>query len=119
MSDKQRLGKHFENLSEDAKTYIESEIAYQKLDLYKKLINAVSLLLKFLVNSSILLLAFTFLFVGLSLLLGYILGYNFLGFLIISGVLFLITLIMVIFGKPLFERRVLKMFNSIFSDLKK
>ena len=86
---------------------------------WKFVLNAFICSIKFLVNSSILLLAFAFLFVGLSLFLGYILGYNFLGFLIISGVLFLITLTMVIFGKPLFERRVLKMFNSIFSDLKK
>jgi hypothetical protein len=118
MSDNKRLGKHLENLSEDAKIYIESEIAYQKLDLYKKLINATSLLLKFIVNSSILLLAFAFLFIGLSLLLGYLLGYYFVGFLIVSGMLFFITILMVAYGKPIFEKRVLKMFNSIFGDLK-
>jgi hypothetical protein len=117
MSDKKRLGQHFENLSEDAKTYIESEIAYHKLDFYKKLIKATSLLLKFLVNSTLLILAFSFLFVGLSLLLGYIIGYYFIGFLIISGFLFIVTTLMVIFGKPFFESRVLKIFNSIFSDL--
>ncbi len=116
MSDKKRLGQHINNLSDDAKTYIESEIAYQKLDFYRKLIKTTSLLMKFLVNSTLLILAFSFLFIGLSLLIGYLIGYYFVGFLIISGLLFFITLLMVIFGKPFFEKRVLKIFNSIFAE---
>ena len=119
MSDKKKLNKHFENLSEDAKIYIESEIAYYKLDTYKKLIKTTSLILKFIVNASLLILAFTFLFVGLSLLIGYILGYYFIGFLIISAVLFIITILMVIFARPLFDKRILKMYNAVFSDIKK
>lgn len=117
MSKQKKINEHFQNLSEDAQTYIESEIAYQKLDLFKKLVKATSLLLHYIINSSILLLAFAFLLIGLSLWLGYSLGYYFLGFLIVSGVLFIITVLMVIFAKPLFEKRVLKIFNEIFSDL--
>lgn len=117
MSEQKKLNEHFQNLSEDAQTYIESEIAYYKLDLFKKLLRVTSLILKYIINSSILLLAFAFLFIGLSLWIGYLLGYYFLGFLMISAILFVIAILMMIFARPLFEKKVLKIFNQIFSDL--
>lgn len=116
MPDKKKLSKHFENLSEDAKIYIESEIAYRKLEIYKKLIKATSLFFRTIFNSLLLLFAFAFLFIGLGLLIGYLIGYYFIGFLIISGFIFLVLIIMLLFGKSIFERKVLKLFNNIFSE---
>jgi len=116
MSDKKKLSEHFDNLSEDAKVYIESELAYYKLDIYKKSIKGTSFLLRFFVNSALILLSFTFFFVGISLLVGYLIGYYFLGFIIVSVLLFIFALIMKKYSKPLFEKRILKIFNYIFKD---
>ena len=116
MSDK-KLGQHLNNLSDDAKTYIKSEIAYYKLDAYKKLIKATSLILRIFVNSGILILVFAFLSVGLSLFLGKLLGFYYMGFLIVAGFYMLIYILMLIFGKSIIEKKVLKIYNQIFEDI--
>ena len=116
MSD-QKIGEHLNNLSDDAKTYIESEIAYYKLDAYKKLIKATSSLLKFVINAGIVLLIFAFLSIGLGLLLGKLIGYYYVGFFIIAGIYFIILLLILIFGKPFIEKSVLKIYNQIFEDI--
>lgn len=116
MSDK-KLGQHLNNLSDDTKTYIESEIAFYKLDAYKKLIKATSLILRFVLNQIILILMFLFISIGISLFLGNLLGYYYLGFLIIAGVYILIFLFLLIFGKPIIEKKVLKIYNLIFKDV--
>ncbi|NBC57381.1 MAG: hypothetical protein GVY05_03725 [Bacteroidetes bacterium] len=113
----QNMGKHLNNLSDDAKTYIESEIAYYKLDAYKKLIKATSSLLKFVINAGIVLLIFAFLSIGLGLLLGKLIGYYYVGFFIIAGIYFVILLLILIFGKPFIEKSVLKIYNQIFEDI--
>ncbi|MBS3738982.1 phage holin family protein [Mesohalobacter halotolerans] len=113
----QNMGEHLNNLSDDAKTYIESEIAYYKLDAYKKLIKATSSLLKFLINAGIVLLIFAFLSIGLGLLLGKLIGYYYVGFFIIAGIYFVILLLILIFGKPFIEKSVLKIYNQIFEDI--
>ena len=113
----QNMGEHLNNLSDDAKTYIESEVAYYKLDAYKKLIKATSSLLKFLINAGIVLLIFAFLSIGLGLLLGKLIGYYYVGFFIIAGIYFVILLLILIFGKPFIEKSVLKIYNQIFEDI--
>lgn len=116
MSDK-KLGQHLDNLSDDTKTYIKSEIAYFKLDAYKKLIKATSSLLRFFVSAGILLLIFAFLSIGLGLLLGKLIGYYSVGFFIIAGFYLLFLLLMIFIGKPLIEKFVLKIYNQIFEDI--
>lgn len=116
MSD-QKIGEHLNNLSDDAKTYIESEIAYYKLDAYKKLIKATSSLLKFIINAGIVLLIFAFLSIGLGLFLGKLIGLYYVGFFIIAGIYFIILFLMLIFGRPFIEKSVLKIYNRIFEDI--
>ncbi|MGX1025309.1 phage holin family protein [Flavobacterium sp. CS20] len=116
MSDK-KIGHHLSNLSDDAKTYIESEIAYYKLDAYKKLIKATSLLMSSIINAGIILLIFAFLSVGLGLFLGELFGYYYVGFLIIAGVYLIVLFLILIFGKSLIEKSVLKIYNQIFEDI--
>ncbi|RRO15015.1 phage holin family protein [Flavobacteriaceae bacterium 14752] len=117
MSDQKKIGQHLNNLSDDAKTYIESEIAYFKLDAYKKLIKATSALLRFVVNAGIVLLIFAFLSIGLGLLLGKLIGYYYVGFFIIAGIYFILLLIMIFFGKSFIQNSVLKIYNRIFEDI--
>ena len=116
MSDK-KLGQHLNNLSDDTKTYIESEIAFYKLDAYKKIIKATSSILRIVVNSGILILVFAFLSIGLSLFLGKMLGFYYQGFLIVAGIYIVILFLMLIFGKSIIEKSVLKIFNQIFEDI--
>jgi len=116
MSDK-KIGQHLNNLSDDAKTYIKSELAFYKLDAYKKLVKATVSLLKFVLNAGIVLLIFAFLSVGLALLLGKLIGYYSIGFFIIAGIYLIFLIAMLIFGKPFIERTVLKIYNQIFEDI--
>lgn len=116
MSDK-NISEHFDNLSDDAKSYIKSEIKYIKLDAYKKLIKATASLLKFIVNSGLVIMVFTFLSIGLAILIGYYIGYYSAGFFILAGVYLILLLLMLIFGKPFIERKVLRIYNKIFEDI--
>ena len=116
MSDK-KIGEHLNDLSDDAKTYIKSEIAFYKLDAYKKLIKATSSILKIVINSGILILVFAFLSIGLSLFLGRLLGLYYIGFLIVAGFYAIIFILMFIFGKPFIDKIVLRIYNKIFEDI--
>lgn len=117
MSDQKKIGQHLNNLSDDAKIYIKSEIAYYKLDAYKKLIKATSSLLGFVVKAGIVLLIFAFLSIGLGLLLGKLIGYYFVGFFVVAGIYFILLILMLLFGKPFIQRTVLKIYNRIFEDI--
>lgn len=114
---KEKIGNHIENLSNDVKVYLESEVAYYKLDAYKKLIKATSFLLRFVVLVSIFVVLLSFLSLALGLWLGEMFNHYYLGFFIIAGVYFLVFILLLIFGKRIFTSSVLKTFNHIFKDL--
>ena len=111
-----KIGQHLENLTEDAKKYIEAEIEYYKLDVYKKLIKASSGLIWLLIVSSLALLLFTFLCVGLSLFVGELLGSYYLGFFTISGVFLILLIVVILFSKPIIEEKTILFFNKLFKD---
>ena len=114
---KDKISKHFENLSNDVKVYLESEIEYYKLDAYKKLIKSTSFILRFIVITSVFLVLLSFLSLAVGLWLGELLNHYYLGFLIIAGVYFIIFIFLLIFGRSIITGRVLKMFNYIFKDI--
>lgn len=114
---KDKISKHFENLSNDAKVYLESELAYYKLDAYKKLIKATSFILRFIVIVSVFLVLLSFLSLALGLWLGEIFNHYYLGFLIIAGVYLILFILLLLFGKRFITGRVLKIFNHIFKDI--
>ncbi len=114
---KDKISKHFENLSNDAKSYLESELAYYKLDAYKKLIKATSFILSFIVIVSVFLVLLSFLSLAFGLWLGELLNHYYLGFLIIAGFYFVIFILLLLFGKQFITNRVLKIFNHIFEDI--
>jgi ABC-type sugar transport system permease subunit len=114
---KDKISKHFENLSNDAKVYLESEIAYYKLDAYKKLIKATSFILRFIVVTGVFIVLLSFLSLAVGLWLGELLNHYYLGFLIIAGVYLVLFIFLLIFGKPFITSRVLKIFNHIFKDI--
>jgi energy-coupling factor transporter transmembrane protein EcfT len=115
MSDK-KISQHFENLSEDAHKYIESEIAFYKLNAYKKAVKASSLLIRLLLIGALTLLLFSFLAIALGLLLGKMLGNYYFGFFIISGVFLIFLLVVFLFSKPFIERKTISLFNKILHE---
>jgi len=115
MSEK-KISQHFENLTEDAKKYIESEIAYYKLDFYKKSIIASSLLIRLLVAGAIALLCLTFLGMALALFLGMLIDNYYLSFLIVAGVFLLFFILILYFSKSSIERKTIAFFNKIFNS---
>jgi lipopolysaccharide export LptBFGC system permease protein LptF len=114
---KRKLGKHFEDLSEDAKDYIKSEIEYYKLDAYKKLIKSISFFLRFVVKVGIIVTLFAFLSIGLAFFLGEFFNHNYIGFFIVAGIYLITFIFIMLFGKPYFDNKVLKIFNNIFKDI--
>jgi len=115
MSEK-NISQHLENLSDDAKEYIKSEIAYYRLDVYKKFIKANSLLIRLLLLGALALMLFTFLAIALALFIGELIGSYYIGFFIISGAFLLLLLIVYLFSKPLIERKTIALFNKILND---
>ena len=114
---KKDISKHIDNLSEDAKAYIKSEIAYYKLDLYKKTIKSISYSLRFLLSVSILILLFVFLSISIGLVLGELFGHYFIGFLIVTGLYAIVFFISLKYGKKFIEGKILRLFNHIFEDV--
>ena len=115
MSEK-KISQHLENLSEDAKQYIKSEIAFYKLDIYKKFIKASSLLIRLLLIGALALLLFSFLAISIALLVGELMGSYYIGFFIISGVFLILFLLVYLFSKPTIERKTISFFNKILND---
>jgi len=114
---KDKLSKHFENLSNDAKVYLESELAYYKLDAYKKSIKAISFILRFIVITGVFLVLLSFLSIALSFWLGELLEHYYLGFLIVAGFYFVVFILLLLFGRQAITNSVLKMFNHVFKDI--
>ena len=114
---KKDLGKHFDDLSEDAKIYIKSEVEYYKLDAYKKLIKSTSFILRFIIKSGVIVILLSFLSIALALFIGEQFEHNYIGFIIIAGVYLIVFIFLSIFGKAVFNKWVLNIFNSIFKDI--
>lgn len=113
-----QFNKHVNDLSKDTKEYIESLIAFYKLDAYKKSAKGVSVLLRFVIFAGFFLLFFAFLLVGIALLVGNYLNSYYLGF--FSMALFNIILIILVstIGKKWIEKIVLSFFAEIFEDFR-
>lgn len=114
-----KFNQHVEDLSSDSKEYIESLIAYYKLDAYKKSAKSISALLRFFAFVGIFLLFFSFLLIGCALLLGEVLGNMYLGFFCMALLNLIIMLFIMTIGKKIIDKIVLAFLVEIFQDLKK
>ena len=112
-----KINEHVKNLSTDSQEYIESLIAYYKLDAFKKSAKAISALLRFIAFLAVFLLFFTFLMISASLLLGEIFDSNYLGFLCVAGINFILLVYILTIGKKLIDRIVLRFLSEIFSEV--
>lgn len=113
-----KFKQHVEDLSSDSKEYIESLIAYYKLDAYKKSAKAISALLRFFAFIGIFLLFFAFLLIGCALFVGELLGNLYLGFFCMAVLNLIIMLFILTIGKKLINKLVLTFLSEIFQDVK-
>lgn len=112
-----KFNQHVDNLSADTQEYLESLVAYYKLDAYKKSAKAISALLRFLAFTGIFLLFFAFLLIGFALLIGELLDNFYLGFFCMALLNLIILLFIATSGKKLIDKIVLSFFAEIFEDL--
>ncbi|GGE13205.1 phage holin family protein [Psychroflexus salis] len=114
-----KFNQHVDDLTKDTQDYIESVIAYYKLDAYKKSAKAISALIRFIAFVAIFVLFFAFLLIGVSLYLGDLLHNMYLGFFCVALFNLLIMLFILTKGRKLIDKVVLAFFSEIFSDIKK
>lgn len=111
------LTNHIDELNENFQEYVSSTIDYYKLDIFKKTTKISASVASVLILGAIFILFLAFISVGFSILIGKSLGSLSYGFFIISGVYFLLFLLMLIFGKAFFSKLLLrKMSKSAFND---
>lgn len=115
MSEK-NISQHLENLSDDAKNYIKSEIDFYKLDIYKKFVKVISLLVRLLILGILAFLLFSFLATGLAMLIGENIGSYYLGFFIVAGGFLILLILVYLFGKPAIDRKAISFLNNILND---
>lgn len=113
------ISENFKELSDAAQNYIEATIAYQKLDLYKKvMLAAVSTVHKVLVGFMALL-GFIFLSFGFAIYLGELLDSTYLGYLIMGLFYVLLCIVVLLTLKPRLEKILLqKSSGKWFSEFK-
>ncbi|MBB4118440.1 MAG: phage holin family protein [Mesonia hippocampi] len=110
------LNNNFKDLNEHTQNYIESLLAYYKLDIFKKTSQSAAMLVKLLCIGSLFLFFLAFTAFAFAFLIGAALDSYSAGFFIISGVFLLITILIYIFRKQLVDKVILKRFSTLFFD---
>lgn len=96
--------------------FIESNIEYYKLRLFKASMKTILTLINLIVFGSLFLFVLIFLSIGFALWIGYLIGHAFAGFLLVGAFFLLIFVLMLIFGKRFIEKKVLYHFSGIMAD---
>lgn len=96
--------------------FMESNIEYYKLRLFKATMKTVVSLVNLIIFGSLFLFVMIFLAIGFALWLGYLIGHSWAGFLIIGGFFLLLFVLMLLFGRKLIEGKILYHFSGIMHD---
>ncbi|MFD2698140.1 phage holin family protein [Mesonia sediminis] len=111
------LSDHINELNENIKNYIESQIAYYKLDIFKKMSRTSAMLVKLLVVGGIGLLFLSFFSVAIAILIGESIGALSLGYFIVAAFYALVVLYFLTLGKNFFDKLILqKLSKEFFND---
>ncbi|WP_070097865.1 phage holin family protein [Nonlabens marinus] len=111
------IKENFEDLSLTAQNYIESSIAYYRLDFFKKSMKVAIDSSHKLILAFFLLIALLFLSVALSIYLGDLVGNLALGYIIVGLFYIVITLLCAAFLKPVLRKIILRRASiSYFND---
>ncbi|RFN59189.1 phage holin family protein [Marixanthomonas ophiurae] len=111
-----RLNDNLHTISEKFQDYTTSTVEYYKLHFFKSSMKGAISLVNLLVFGSFFLFVLLFISIGVALYLGIVMESSFAGFLIVGGFYGLVTLFLVIFGKKLIERSLLKKFSALLYD---
>ena len=108
------ISEHINNVSDDAKKYLNSSLEYYKLDSFKKMMDGAVSLVNLMVSGSIFLIFILFISVGVAITIGESLGSLSYGYFIVAGIYLLLYIIYKLFGKPFITEIVLKKYSKVF-----
>lgn len=114
MSLLKNINKTSRQVVKSSENYINATKEYVELKTFQQISIAFSLLFKSLIIGSLLLLVFILLLIESVILLIDVLGSIHYALLLTAGIIFMITLLIYIFRKPLIESRVIKMVSKTF-----
>jgi len=110
----EEIKQNFEDIKQEAKSFIDSNVDYYQLWAFKITTKATSLVLKIFVLSLLLLLALLFLSFAAAFAIGSALESNTFGFLIIGGLYLLVCVLIYSFRRKLIDHLMIKKFSDIF-----
>lgn len=105
---------HIQDLTDNLRAYIDSSTEYYKLDLFKKIMKGAVSLVNLLVIGSIFLVFLMFISVAVAISIGESLDSMSSGYFIVSGFYLVVFILIVLFGKSLIRKNVLKKYSKIF-----
>ncbi len=110
----EEIKQNVEDIQENAKAYIESNIAYYKLWGFKVAMKSTTLALKFFLIAICLVVVLLFISVAGALALGTIFGNYPLGFLSVAGIYLILALLLFLVKDKIVEGPILEKFSEIF-----
>lgn len=111
------LGNVTENVkdvNENAKKYIDSSVDYYKLDLFKKVMKAITILAMSMLLGGIAFMAILILTFAIARDIGQLVGHIITGYYIMGGIYFILMILTYVFLKKPIEKVLLKTFSEIF-----
>jgi hypothetical protein len=110
----EELQENVEDIQENAKAYIESNIAYYKLWGFKVAMKSTTLIFKFALIAICLTIVLLFVSVAGALALGNLFGSYVLGFLTVAGIYLVLALLLFLIKDKIVEGPILEKFSEIF-----
>jgi ABC-type bacteriocin/lantibiotic exporter with double-glycine peptidase domain len=110
----EEIKENSEDLLEQAKSFLETNVSYYKLWLFKATMKSGSKLIQVVVLSFLLMIATLFLSVAAALAIGYALENHALGFLIVAGIYILLGLIIYKSHGKMVEGPMMKKLSAVF-----
>lgn len=107
---------HFNQLLQDLRKYTETRLEYAKLDVTEKTVRIVSLMITVFLLTLVIFPFFLFLSFAASYFIGGLLNSIAQGFLIVSGIYFVLGVFIVILRKPLIMKPILRMMVKTIFD---
>ncbi|UQD55585.1 competence protein [Flavobacterium sp. K5-23] len=110
----EELKENAEDIQEQAKAYIETNVAFLKLWGFKMIMKSTTTILKFILILSFFLIFILFLSIAGAYALADILDSFALGFLIVAGIYLVLIILIYIFKNKIIEKPFLKKFSDIY-----
>jgi hypothetical protein len=110
----QEIKENSEDLLEQAKTFLETNVSYYKLWLFKATMKSTTMLLKLFLLGVMLVMVTFFLSIAAALAIGYGLGNFVYGFLIVGGIYLILSIIIYKIQDKIVEGPILKKFSEFF-----